>query len=255
METLNISDEGPVRTVELNRPDALNALNGQMTDDLADAFLEARDDDNVKVLLMTGAGKAFWAGADLKELGRRKQEPKHGFGAMVNTVIDFPKPFIVAVNGVGVGIGATICGLADLVYMSESARLRCPFSVLGLTAEAASTCSFPRLMGRQQASWFLLSAEWLSAKECVQAGLALEALPPSELLSRAMQQAQTLAALPMASLAKTKALIMDPIRPQLREAVRMENKGLAELSDGPAYKEALAAFREKRAPNFSELGL
>lgn len=255
MQTLNISDEGAVRTVLLNRPEALNALNGQMTDDLADAFLEARDDETVKVLLMTGAGKAFWAGADLKELGRGTHEPKHGFGSMINTLIDFPKPFVIAVNGVGVGIGATVCGLADLVYMSETARLRCPFSALGLTAEAASTFSLPRLMGRQRASWFLFSAEWLSAKECVEAGLALEALPQEELLPRAMRQAQTLAALPMTSLAKTKALIMDPIRPELRAAVRAENKGLAELSDGPAYKEALAAFREKRAPNFSDLGL
>jgi len=255
VKTLNISDERSVRTVELNRPEALNALDGQMTDDLADTFLEAAEDPTVKVLLMTGAGKAFWAGADLKEMGRKTHVPKHGFGSMINTMIDFPKPFIVAVNGVGVGIGATICGLADLVYMSEKARLRCPFSALGLTAEAASTFSFPRLLGRQQASWFLLSSEWMSAEECLAAGLALEVLPPDELLPRATQRASTLAALPLASLVKTKALIMDPIRPQLRAAVRAENKGLAELSDGPANREALAAFREKRAPDFSGLGL
>lgn len=255
MITLNISDEGPVRIIELNRPEALNALNGQMTDDLADAFLAAGDDPTVKVVLMTGAGKAFWAGADLKEMGRKTHEPKHGFGSMINTIIDFPKPFIVAVNGVGVGIGATICGLADLVYMSDDARLRAPFSALGLTAEAASTFSFPRLLGRQRAGWFLLSAEWMSAEACVAAGLAMEALPPGELLPTAMKRAQTLGALPMASLAMTKALMMDPIRPQLKAAVRAENQGLAKLSDGPANREALAAFREKRDPDFSGPGL
>ncbi len=101
----------------------------------------------------------------------------------------------------------------------------------------------------------MLSAEWMSAEECVEAGLALEALAPDELMPRAMDRARTLAALPMASLAKTKELIMEPVRPQLRAAVHAENKGLAELSDGPANREALAAFREKREANFSDLGL
>lgn len=255
MVTLNISDKGPVRIIELNRPEALNALNGQMTDDLADAFLAAGDDPTVKVVLMTGAGKAFWAGADLKEMRQKTHVPKHGFGSMINIIIDFPKPFIVAVNGVGVGIGATICGLADLVYMSDEARLRAPFSALGLTAEAASTFSFPRLLGRQRASWFLLSAEWMSAEACVAAGLAIEALPASELLPTAMKRAQTLGALPVASLAMTKALMMAPVRHHLKAAVRAENQGLAELSDGPANREALAAFREKRDPDFSGPGL
>ncbi|NIP93227.1 MAG: enoyl-CoA hydratase/isomerase family protein, partial [Akkermansiaceae bacterium] len=79
METLDISDEGPIRVITLNRPEALNALNGQMTDDLADAFLEAGEAASVKVVLMTGAGKAFWAGADLKEMGNKTHQPKYGF--------------------------------------------------------------------------------------------------------------------------------------------------------------------------------
>jgi enoyl-CoA hydratase/carnithine racemase len=250
METLNITDEGAVRIVELDRPDALNALNGQMTDDLTEAFLAAAADDAVKTLLLTGAGKAFWAGADLKEMGSRSHQPKYTFGEMIAAIIDFPKPFLIAVNGVGVGIGATICGLADAVYMSDKARLRCPFSTLGLTAEAASTVTFPRLMGHQRASWFLLSAQWMNADEVCQAGLALEVLPHEDLLPHALAQAQILAALPLASLEKTKALMVDPIRQQLKTSMRAENQGLAELQGGPANREALAAFREKREPNF-----
>ena len=138
METLNIIDKGPVRIVELNRPDALNALNSQMTNDLTEIFQATAEDDSVKVLVMTGNGRAFWAGADLKEAG----EMRSRFGEMVDAIIDLPKPFLIAVNGVGVGIGATICGLADAVYMSDAARLRCPFSALGLVAEAASTITF-----------------------------------------------------------------------------------------------------------------
>ena len=253
LETLNIRLQGEVCIVEMDRPDALNAFNGQLMDDLCDAFLAATADVAVKVLVLTGAGRAFTAGADLKEMGQSSHKPKHGFGPLVEAIIDFPKPFICAVNGVGAGIGATICGLADLVYMAENARLRCPFSALGLTAEAASTVTLPRLMGHQRASWFLLSSEWMSAAECLDAGLALEVLPLAELLPRVMDRAQTLAALPMASLKKTKALILDPIRQQLKDSARFENQGLAELSGGPANREALAAFKEKRAPDFTGL--
>ncbi|MBL6689375.1 MAG: enoyl-CoA hydratase/isomerase family protein [Pseudomonadales bacterium] len=253
METLNIRNEGGVRIVELNRPDSLNAINGPMIDDLTDAFVDAAGDDSVKVLLLTGAGRVFWAGADLKEMGRSKHQPRHTFQEMMDALIDFPKPFLVAVHGVGVGIGATICGLADYVLMADDARLRCPFSTLGLVAEAASTVTFPRLMGRQRASWFLLSAEWMGAEACLEAGLVAEILPPDGLLDGAMERANTLAALPLASLMATKALMMDPLREQMKASAIQENKKLASLQGQPANKEALTAFMEKRAPDFTGL--
>jgi len=251
METINVSDDGSIRTIELDRREALNAFSGLLMDELADAFIEAREAPGVKVVILTGAGRAFSAGADLQEMGRTQYRPRHGFPGLLDAIVDFPKPFFIAVNGVGVGIGATICGLADFVYMAEGARLRCPFSSLGLTAEAGSTVTFPLLMGRQRASWFLLAAEWMSAEECREAGLALEVLPQNALLPRVRQQAAKLAALPLASLVKTKQLIMGPLRPQLRAAAKAENAGLAELSGGAANREALAAFREKRAADFS----
>lgn len=250
METLAIRNEGAIRVAELNRPDALNALNGQMTKELAEMFQAAATDDNVKVIVLTGKGKAFWAGADLKESADLRSQ---WFGQMIESVIDLPKPFLIAVNGVGVGIGATICGLADIVYMADNARLRCPFSALGLTAEAASTVTFRQLLGRQRASWFLLASEWMSAKECVDAGLALEVVPADELMNHVMAQAGKLAALPLASLQQTKALMMDPIREQLKTAVKAENAALARLRGSAANEEALAAFREKRDPDFGGL--
>lgn len=253
METLNLRNDGAVRIVELNRPDSLNAINGQMIDDLTDAFLEAAADEKVKVLLMSGAGRVFWAGADLKEMGRSSHEAKYTFKEMTDAIIDFPKPFIVAVHGVGVGIGATICGLADYVLMADDARLRCPFSSLGLVAEAGSTITFPRLMGRQKASWFLLSAEWMNAQDCFDAGLVAEILAPNELIEGAMARAKTLAALPLASMQATKKLMMDPIREQLKDNAEKENRALFSLQGKPANKEALSAFIEKRAPDFAGL--
>ena len=252
-ETLEVSDAGAVRTVILNRPDALNAFNGLLMDELCDAFLEAAADDSIKVLVLTGAGRAFSAGADLQEMGRAQRTPRHGFGGLLDAIVDFPKPFLLGVNGIGVGIGATICGLADCVWMSHGARLRCPFSTLGLTAEAASTWTFPQLMGRQRAAWFLLSAEWMTAEECLAAGLVLEVVPAEELMLRVHQQAAKLAAMPVASLRKTKQLMMDPVREQLRASIAAENEGLAELVGGAANREALAAFRDKRAADFTGL--
>ncbi|MBO6566219.1 MAG: enoyl-CoA hydratase/isomerase family protein [Pseudomonadales bacterium] len=253
METINLLNEGAVRIVELNRPDALNAINGQMIDELTDAFLDAGADDAVKVMLLRGVGRAFWAGADLKEMGRLENKPKHTFQEMTDAIIDFPKPFLVAVHGVGVGIGATICGLADFALMAEDARLRCPFSALGLVAEAASTVTFPRLMGRQQASWMLLSAEWMNAHDCFDAGLIGEVTSPDHLFERAMARANLLAALPASSLMATKRLMMDPIREQMKEVAVKENKALFALQGEPANREALRAFAEKRAPDFTGL--
>ena len=136
-----------IATVTMDRPDALNAFNNQMMDDLCEAFLAVEADDTAKVLVLTGAGRAFTAGADLKAMATGQAPAKHGLDGMLEAIIAFSKPFIVAANGVGAGIGCTICGLADMTFMSASARFRCPFSALGLTAEAASTYTFTRLMG------------------------------------------------------------------------------------------------------------
>ncbi len=252
MQTLKITDENGIRIIRLDRPEALNAFNQQLMDELAEAFIEARELDSVRVLVLTGNGRAFSAGADLTEMGRPAQEPKHGFPGLLDAILDFPKPFLLAINGLGAGIGATICGLADISFIAEGARLRCPFSTLGLTAEAGSTYLFPQLMGRQRANWFLLSAKWMTAQECVDAGLVMELCPAQELMSTVLDRAQTLAALPLSSLATTKSLIMAPLREQLRKSVTAENAALASLVGTPANREALAAFREKREPNLAK---
>ena len=148
MSSILIESSNRVLQATLNRPQQLNAFNGELFDALAQTFIDAATDDGVRVLLLTGAGRAFTAGADLAEMGRPGNTPKHGFAGLCRAVVDFPKPFVLAVNGLGTGLGATICGLADLTYMAASARLRCPFSTLGLTAEAGSTFTFPLLIGR-----------------------------------------------------------------------------------------------------------
>lgn len=242
-----------VRLVTLNRPDALNAFSLQVMDELCEEFLNAATDDDVKVLVLTGAGRAFSAGADLKAKAAGEPPAKHGLQGLLDSIIDFPKPFIVAANGLGVGIGCTILGLADLAFVAESSRFRAPFSALGITAEAGSTYSFSRLLGHQQASWILLSSEWVSAEDCVSAGLAMKCYPNEGFIEQVMTHANILAGMPMVSLLQTKALMMAPHIEGMRKAVLDENAALATLSGGPANQEAVSAFMAKRDPDFSGL--
>lgn len=254
MDNVQMERDGRVLVLRLDRPDALNAFNNALMDDLADALLEAQGDDDINVVVLTGAGRAFTAGADLKEMAQSAQAPpRHGWPGLLDILLDFPKPLLLAINGVGAGVGATIAGLADIVFIAEGARLRCPFSELGLTAEAASTFTFPRLMGHQRAMWFLWSSEWWSAEQCVEAGLAMELCAPDELMPRTMEHAAKLAALPLTSLMTTKELVVGPQREQMRQQAEAENKALGALIGGPANREALAAFRERRAPDFGNL--
>jgi enoyl-CoA hydratase/carnithine racemase len=254
MNSILIESSNRVLLATLNRPQQLNAFNGELFDALAQTFIDAGADDGVRVLLLTGAGRAFTAGADLAEMARPGgAPPKHGFAGLCRAIVDFPKPFVLAVNGLGTGLGATICGLADFTYMAASARLRCPFSTLGLTAEAGSTFTFPLLMGRQRAAWFLMASEWLPAQDCVRAGLALEVVPDDALMAHARAKAELLAALPPTSLATTKRLMLAPLREQLLQTIDAENVALAKLVGGPANREALSAFAEKRRADFSSL--
>ena len=249
---LTITNQRRVRTAALNRPEALNAFNKRQFDEVAEAFLGAEQDDDCRVLVLTGTGRAFSAGADLGPT--TDYQPVHGLDGMLHAIVDFPKPFVLAINGLGVGIGATLAGLADFVFMAESARLRCPFSTLGLVAEAGSTRTFPALLGRQQAMWFLMASEWLSAAQCKEAGLALDVFPDDGFMDAVGEKAGHLAALPPESLVAAKRLVVDAAeRERLKTVIAAENAALAKLSGGPANREAVAAFREKRQADFSNL--
>ncbi|MBU2697763.1 enoyl-CoA hydratase/isomerase family protein [Pimelobacter sp. 30-1] len=256
--TLQVSDENRVRTLTLDRPEALNAFNEELYDATAEALLAAAADPTVAVVLLTGAGRAFSAGTDLLEMHRIATDPtfvrgRHGFIGLIDALADFPKPLVVAVNGLGLGIGATILGFADLGLMSTEARLKCPFTSLGVAPEAASSYLFPALVGRQNAAWALLSAEWISAEEAREMGLVRTVCAPGDLLATARRQAEVLARRPISSLIAVKHTMTEPHRAAIRAARDRENAAFAELMGGPANLEALAAFAEGREPDFSGL--
>jgi enoyl-CoA hydratase/carnithine racemase len=251
---LQSSDDSRVRTLTLNRPDVLNAFNEELYDATAVALRQAASDPNVAVVLLTGAGRAFSAGNDLNEMQARITDPTMNdqgshFSSLIGALTDLPKPLICAVNGVGVGIGATILGYADLVFMSSTARLKCPFTSLGVAPEAASSYLLPRLMGRQNAAWLLMSSEWINAAEAHRMGLAWKVCEPDELLPEARRHAEILASRPIPSLMAVKQTIVEPIRAEIAAATAREIEHFTELLGAAANAEALAEFTGRRGPD------
>ena len=249
--TLKISDSNRVRTLTLDRPDALNAFNEALYGATAAAITAAAADPEIAVVLLTGNGRAFSAGNDLKEMQARITDPALAdqgshFTSLIVALTDFPKPLICAVNGLGVGIGTTILGYADLVFMSTEARLKCPFTSLGVAPEAASSYLLPQLVGRQNAAWLLMSSEWVSAEEALRMGLVWKVCEPDDLLPEARRHAEILAARPIPSLMAVKQTIAEPFRPGIRAATEGENGHFAELMGAAANADALSAFTDKR---------
>jgi enoyl-CoA hydratase/carnithine racemase len=250
--TVLVTDRSRVRTIALNRPERLNAFNNQLVTDLGAALRDAADDDEVSVILLTGTGRAFSAGADLKEIAEHLQTPgdpaghreagSPAFGELIDTLTNLPKPLIVAVNGVGVGFGMTVLGFADVAFMSSEARLKCPFTELGAPPEAASTYLLPLLLGRQNAAWALLSSDWISAAEALEMGLVWKVCTPAELLDVAHAHAARLAEKPAAMLSTVKRLLNVPHREHIAAAAARENQAMAALLGTGTNAEALTSF-------------
>lgn len=248
--TLQISDDNRVRTLVLDRPEALNAFNEELYLATATALRDAAEDPDVAVVLLTGAGRAFSAGNDLKEMqagiadGSLTTSGSH-FSTMISALTELSKPLICAVNGVGLGIGTTILGYADLVFMASTARLKCPFTSLGVAPEAASSYLLPQLIGRQNAAWLLLSSEWVDAAEAQRMGIAWKVCEPDDLLPEARRHAEILASRSIPSLIAVKETLVEPYRPGIAAATERENAKFQELLGGAANAAALAEFTGK----------
>jgi enoyl-CoA hydratase/carnithine racemase len=256
---LRIDTQDRVRVVTLDRPDALNAFNEALYDATAEALIDAATAADVAVVVLTGAGRAFSAGTDVLEMAARTTDPdgfhagEHGFPGLVDQLTTFPKPLVCAVNGLALGIGATLLGYAELVVMSTEAQIRCPFTDLAVAPEAASSYLFPMLLGRQQASWLLMSSEWFSAEDCERMGLAWRVTDPDALLPETLELAHQLAAKPIASLIETKRTIVAAHRDLIRAARTREDTAFSRLMGQPANLEAFTALGERRPPDFAAI--
>ncbi len=251
-----VEDRDRVRILTLNRPKQLNAFNDALYDALAAALRAASAHPRVTVAVITGSGRAFSAGQDLAELAQRPRytdNAPHGFQPFMDVLQSFPKPLIAAVNGLGIGIGATMLLHCDLVLIAESAKLRAPFVSLGISTEAGSSYLFPATIGWANTAHLLYTGNWLTAADAVRLGLAWRAIPDDQLAAETQQLAQQIAANPVTSLVATKKLLLGARLNQIRAARDLENEIISHLAGGPANKEAIAAFLEKRPPDFSHV--
>ncbi len=229
-------DSERVRLLTFNRPDRANAFNEELYHAAADALRAAATDDDVAVVVFTGAGKAFCAGTDLLEMAETVDAgvggdavSRNGFPAFVDVLQEFPKPLLAAVNGAAVGLGFTMLAHCDIVFVSDRARLLAPFTNMGVAPEAASSYLLPRRMGRQRASVSLFTSDWISAEDAVATGLAVQQCRPEALVDETMELATRIASKSLPSLMATKRLLLDAEREGIARARTLENQAFAEL--------------------------
>lgn len=243
--TIEIADGDGVRLVTWNRPDALNALNDEMWDGTRDALLAAQTDPDLRCVVITGTGRAFTAGQDLGEMTApptHDDDEQHGYRGFIPVLEAFDKPLLAAVNGLAVGIGATLLPYCDLVWVSSEARLKVPFVTLGVTTEAAGSLLLPQRMGWQAASRFLFTAGWMGADDAVACGLAHQTCPPERLLEEAMAVAREIGTMPVDSLQTTKRLMVAGRIDAVRAAREREDTEFVRMVGSPDNLAALERF-------------
>jgi enoyl-CoA hydratase/carnithine racemase len=247
-------NDGRVRVLTLNRPEALNAFDTALYNAAAAALRDASADDDVRCAVITGRGRAFSAGQDLAEMGRigsgEDDGAGHGFPNFINALMAFDKPLVAAVNGLGVGIGFTMLLHCDLVLLAHAARLRAPFVPLGVVPEAASSVLMPQVMGNQEASYFLYTGHWMSAQDAVDAGVAWKTVPDGKLMHETFSVTDEIARMPTVSLVETKRLVTEARIDAVQAANTREQRVFSRLAGAPANMEAITAFLEKRDPVF-----
>ena len=243
-----------IMVVELNRPEKKNALTSEMYALLGDALARAEGDDAVRVVVIHGKPDVFTAGNDLEDFMKR---PPQGEDTPVFRFLEAAsraqKPLVAAVNGSAVGIGTTLLLHCDLVYAGDNARFRLPFASLGLVPEFASSYLLPMVAGYHRAAELLLLGEPFGPDVALAAGFVTRVVPAAQTLDTAMEAARKLAALPAKSVRTTKALLKGAHAAAVRNQLQLEGRHFREMLSEPAAREALAAFIEKRKPDFSKI--
>jgi len=243
-----------VATIEIARPEKKNALTQSMYQAMADAIAAARSNGEVRALLITGQPGIFTAGNDLEDF---MQQPPLGADAPVwrfmQAMIDCDKPVVAAVGGAAIGIGATMLLHCDLVYLSDEAQLLLPFVALGLVPEFASTLLLPQRMGQARAAESLLLGQPIGAAEALAAGIASAIIPAQDLLAHARRVAMRFNRLPVGAVRDTKRLMRAACKEATAHAMQQEGALFAARLRSPEAREALQAFLQKRAPDFSKL--
>ncbi|TAM60929.1 2-(1,2-epoxy-1,2-dihydrophenyl)acetyl-CoA isomerase [bacterium] len=252
---------GSVLTLTLNRPEALNSLDGALIAALQRALDEAAEQREVRCVVLTGAGRAFCAGQDLKDPA---VAPDDGSVKDLGDVVErnykplalrlraMPVPTVAAVNGVAAGAGASLALLCDIAIARRGASFVQAFSALGLIPDTGATWVLPRLAGRARALGLCLLGEKLPAERAEQMGLIWACVDDAAFESEVVAVAARLAALPVRALARTRALLDRGLGTSLEAALDAEAQAQRELGFASDFAEGVAAFAQKRPPRFTD---
>ncbi|MEC8631317.1 MAG: enoyl-CoA hydratase-related protein [Pseudomonadota bacterium] len=249
--TFDITDGVAVLT--LNRPDVMNALNSQMRAEIYHAVRQAGE--NARVLVITGAGRAFCSGQDLGDGGNAasldlERTLRDEYEPMLQRIFDCPIPTIAAVNGPAAGAGANLALAADVVIAAESASFLQAFTRIGLIPDAGGTYWLPRQVGFARAMGAALFAEPVPARQAVEWGMIWEAIPDENFANHWQKRAEKLAHGPTVAYSKVKEALRQSMSNDLTEQLELEAKLQGDCGDTRDFKEGVLAFLEKRPARF-----
>jgi 2-(1,2-epoxy-1,2-dihydrophenyl)acetyl-CoA isomerase len=256
-----VADAGPVRTLTLNRPAALNSFTSAMHAELRAALDAVAADANVRAVVLTGAGRGFCAGQDLNDPGMAPgADGKVDIGAVIEAnykplaqrIQAMPVPVIAAVNGVAAGAGANLALGCDLVVAARGASFIQAFSKIGLIPDCGGTWLLPRLLGRGRALGLALTGDKLPAEEAACLGLVWQCVDDAALMDTCMALATRLAAMPVKALAATRQALDAASQMTLDQALDLEARVQRELGRQDDFAEGVAAFQQKRPPQFKD---
>lgn len=255
-ETLLLKRESGIATITLNRPDKMNALSPKMVHEIPQALEEVGQDKSVRCVVLTGAGKAFSAGADLDSPIFTMTNPadiKEFFGPVTRTVMairNMPKAVIASINGPAVGGSMNMVLSCDIVIASETARFGEVFVNIGLQPDYGGTYLLPRLVGMGKAMELILTGRIFDAREAEKMGLVSQVVPPDKLESTTQQLARKLANAPPLAVAAAKTSVYQALTMSLSTALEAECRAQSMLFLTEDMKEGIKAFLEKRKPQF-----
>ncbi len=253
-EMIIVETHGPVGLIRLNRPTALNALCDQLMTELGSQLLAFDADPAIGAIVLTGSERAFAAGADIKEMRDRKYPAVYQddfIGQRWETVLQVRKPVIAAVAGFALGGGCELAMMCDIILAADTAKFGQPEINLGVIPGAGGTQRLTRAVGKSKAMEMILTARMMDAAEAERANLVSRVVPAADLLAEALKLGEKLAALSPVAVAMAKDSVNRAFEVNLHEGVRYERRLFLSLFGTPDQQEGMAAFAEKRRPQFS----
>lgn len=255
-ESILLKIENNIAQITFNRPEVFNSFNREMALKLQDVLDDCEKDEAVRAIVLTGNGKAFCAGQDLKEVTSPELNPgfkkilEEHYNPIITRIRNIKKPIIAAVNGVAAGAGANIALACDIVVAHERVSFIQAFSLIGLVPDSGGTFFLPRLIGFQKASALAMLGDKISAEEAERLGMIYKLFPSETFEEEVNKLASKLAKMPTKALGLIKELFNQSMTNTLEEQLALESKYQIEAAQSEDYAEGVSAFMEKRQPNF-----